>query len=343
MSLRVLLFICFLGLTSVDSPAAENILPATATSFLKARCFDCHSGSDAEAALDLKQLSDDLSKQANFASWVRIFDRVAAGEMPPKDSESVAPKKSREFLHSIGQWLKHHERDDNQTLGRVRARRLTNLQLERTLQDLLGIDIPLATHMPDEPRTNGFTTVASGQPMSHFQLQTHLSVVDTALDEAFRRRTSDPDETETSFTAQEIARRNPRRRCREPEMLNGQAVVWACRTTFYGRLPATTARDDGWYRIRIKASALNTPRDRGVWCTVRTGPCVSSAPLLGWSGAFEATDEPQEWTFEAWLPRGHMFEIRPGDSTLKQGRFKAGQIGDGEGTPQNLPGWRCTR
>ncbi|HIK94891.1 MAG TPA: DUF1592 domain-containing protein [Planctomycetes bacterium] len=192
--------------------------------------------------------------------------------------------------------------------------------------------------MPDEPRTNGFTTVASGQPMSHFQLQTHLAVVDTALDEAFRRSMSNADERETSFTAQEIARRDPRRRCRELEMLNDKAVVWACRTTFYGRLPATTARYDGWYRIKIKASALNTPRDRGVWCTVRTGPCVSSAPLLGWSGAFEATEEPQEWTFEAWLPRGHMFEIRPGDSTLKMGRFAGGQIGAGEGTPQNLPG-----
>ncbi len=106
MSLRVLLSICFIGLTSVDSPAADNILPATATSFLKAECFDCHSGSDAEAALDLQQLSPDLSRRTNFAKWVRIFDRVAAGEMPPQDSATVAPDKSSEFLRATGQWLK---------------------------------------------------------------------------------------------------------------------------------------------------------------------------------------------------------------------------------------------
>ena len=63
---------------------------------------------------------------------------------------------------------------------------LTSLQLERILQDLLAIDIPLAMQRPDEPRTNGFSTVASGQTISHFELQTHLAVVDAALDEAFR-------------------------------------------------------------------------------------------------------------------------------------------------------------
>ncbi|MDG1894611.1 MAG: DUF1592 domain-containing protein [Fuerstiella sp.] len=338
MSLRILLWATVFSLTTETSRAADDHLSEAAELFLKSQCLDCHSGDDAEAALDLQHLSRDLNTQDNFDRWVRVFDRVDAGEMPPKDSDPAPVQTSTEFLRNTGQWLKSHQRQQNQSLGRVRARRLTNLQLERTLHDLLGIDVPLAVHMPDEPRTNGFTTVAAGQSMSHFQLQTHLSVVDAALNEAFRRGMSEPDETETFLTPQQIVRTNPTRRCREPEMLNGKAVVWRARTTFYGRIPATTAREDGWYRIKIKASALNTPKNGGVWCTVRTGPCVSSAPLLGWSGAFEATDEPQDWTFEAWLPKGHMFEIRPGDSTLKEGKFRGGQIGTGEGTPQNVPG-----
>ena len=129
---------------------------------------------------------------------------------------------------------------------------MTNLQLERTLHDLLGIDIPLARLMPDEPRNHDYTTVASGQPMSHFQLQDHLKVVDTALDEAFRRALTKPDEWSKTFGAAQIVRTNPKRRCREPEMLNELAVVWSSRLIFYGRLPITTAREDGWYRIRIK-------------------------------------------------------------------------------------------
>jgi hypothetical protein len=107
---------------------------------------------------------------------------------------------------------------------------------------------------------------------------------------------------------------------------------------FYGRLPVTAAKEDGWYEFKVKVSARKKPESHGVWCTVRSGPCISSAPLLAWVGAFEATDEPQEWTFIAWLPKGHMLEIRPGDTTLKMANFQGGQVGAGEGEPQNVPG-----
>lgn len=318
--------------------AAENKVSATSSVFLKSHCFDCHSGSEAEAGLNLPDLSADLTDPTTFARWVQIHDRVKSGEMPPPDMPAPKTVASRAFLEDLSNRLTEYQQHDYQQRGRVQARRLTNLQLERTLHDLLGIDIPLAVLAPDEPRTEGFTTVASGQSVSHFQLQTHLTVVDAALDEAFRRALQKPDEWQKDFEARQVARTSPRRRCREPEMLDSKAVVWSSRLIFYGRLPVTTAREDGWYRLTIKASALNTPKDHGVWCTVRTGPCVSSAPMLGWAGAFEATAEPQEWTFEAWLPRGHMFEVRPGDDTLKMGRFQGGQVGAGEGTPQQLPG-----
>ncbi|MCP4512159.1 MAG: hypothetical protein GY826_37810 [Fuerstiella sp.] len=66
---------------------------------------------------------------------------------------------------------------------------------------------------------------------------------------------------------------------------------------------------------------MNPPHDGGVWCTVPTAPYVSSAPSLRWPNAFEATGVPQKWTFEAWLPRGQMFEIRPDDGTLRLAGF----------------------
>ncbi len=330
--LPILVFLLLNGIVFAES------IPNGSVEFLKSNCFDCHTGSDAEAGLDLSALTGELT-QRSFDTWVSVHDRVRDGEMPPKDSDQPQPDDKNAFVAATSKQLLQHQRQEFQSLGRVRARRLTNLQLQRTLQDLLGIDIPLARLMPDEPRTHGFNTVAAGQSISHFQLQTHLSVVDAALDEAFRRAIADePDEWSKTLSPQQIARTNPKRRCREPEMLNGKAVVWSGNTTFYGRLPVTTARQPGWYQMKIKVSGLNVPQQHGIWSTVRTGPCVSSAPLLGWSGAFEAVDKPLEWTFDAWLDPGEMFEVRPGDKTLKQGRFAGGQIGAGEGTPQKLPG-----
>lgn len=307
--------------------------------FLTRHCADCHTGQDAEGGFALEQLEDDLHAPGSAKKWTHLWDRVASGEMPPPDSSDLPQKERQKFLAQTGNWLKSSQLQADAELGRVRGRRLTNLQLERSLHDLLGVDIPLAVHFPEEARTNGYTTVADGQSMSHFQLEEHLKGVDRALDEAFRRALApEPDEFDKHLDHEQLSRQNPKRRCREPEVLDGHGVVWSSGLIFYGRIPATTAREDGWYRFTVRAKALKSPDQHGVWCSVRRGYCVSSAPLLAEVGAFEATETTGEWTFETWLPKGEMLEIRPGDTTLKKARFAGGQVGAGEGDPQDVPG-----
>lgn len=315
---------------------AENVTPGAA--FLRAHCFDCHQGKEAEAGLDLAKLSTDLTDSAVQQRWVRIFDRVRDGEMPPKDTAKPAKDEIGEFLKSTGDWLRETQKAQFTEFGRVHGRRLTKREVERSLHDLLGIDIPLADQLPDEATSNSFSTVATGQAMSHFQLERHLAVVDIALDEAYRRAFSRPDEYDRVFDVERIARQNPKARNREPEIRDDAAIIWSSGLIFYGRIPVTTAPENGWYRFTVRASSLKPPNSGGVWCTVRSGLCVSSAPLLAWIGALEAQTEPKTWMFEAWLPRGHMLEIRPGDATLKRARFQGGQVGVGEGEPQDVPG-----
>lgn len=329
---------CFVASYSNRNVLSAAEPPANVVEFLNTHCIDCHEGDSAEAKLDLTAMTSGGTLEDDLPNWVRIYDRVNEGEMPPADYNVIERDESAPFLKASGEWLRSYEASQNDTLGRVQGRRLTNLQLERTLHDLLGIDIPLAEEMPDDPRTDGFSTVANGQAMSHFQLQQHMSVVDQALDEAFRRALSPPDEWQRTLHAREIVRRRARSRTREPELIDGKAVVWSSRLAFYGRIPVTTARESGWYRFVVRASSLKRPDDRGVWCTVQSGKCVSSAPLLGLVGGFEAFDNPSEKTFEAWVPEGHMLQIRPGDATLKMARFEGGQVGSGEGEPQNVPG-----
>ncbi len=318
-----------------------QLAPEAAGKFLQTNCYDCHIGKDADAGLDLSTLADPTSAQNESGSipdiWVRIFDRVQSGEMPP-DEGAIEPKEVNHFVNTTGRWIRDHQINEAKTLGRVRGRRLTNLQLERTLHDLLGVDIPLAAGFSDEQHVGGFTSVAEGQSMSHFQIEQHLRAVDAALDEAFRRIATPADDFDETFSPKDICKRRPGQRNREPEMREGLAAVWSSKLIFYGRMAVTTAKEDGWYRFTIKASSIKQPKDHGVWCSVRTGPCVSSAPLLETIGGFEATEAPGEWTFEGWLPQGHMLEVRPADATLRSARFEGGQVGAGEGEPQNVPG-----
>ena len=306
--------------------------------FLAEQCLDCHQGDSAEGGLDLEGVSQGVSGGLDFSQWVRLHDRVADHEMPPPEDATIPNQEREHFLSILSHELQVFERAKRAESGRVNSRRLTNLQLERTLHDLLAIATPLAKLMPDEQRVDGFTGLPESQSMSHFLLQSHLNVVDTALDSAMQRLMDQKRGYQRNYTARELARENPKRRCRDPEMIDDLAVVWSSGLVFYGRITSTTVSESGWYRIRFTASSVNQPEVGGVWCSVRSGQCNSGAPLMDWIESFEATEDPVEHVVEAWVPAGHMIEIRPADSTLKRASFRGGQVGAGEGGPQNVPG-----
>jgi uncharacterized membrane protein len=63
--------------------------PGSVQSLIENRCANCHEGPDAEGGLDITSLGSPLDSPANLSHWVRIIDRVAAGEMPPEDAGSL--------------------------------------------------------------------------------------------------------------------------------------------------------------------------------------------------------------------------------------------------------------
>lgn len=331
-----------LGLAIVVLPttgvAQDSTLSANLLDFTNKHCIDCHDGDSGEGGFDAAGLTTDLEDQANFQHWVRVFERVETGEMPPRDSDTIMPTEKQSALSSIQQQLISFQKSQLKREGRVKGRRLTNVQLERTLQDLLCIDIPLSRLMPSESRTNGFVNLADYQAMSHFQLEAHLRVVDAALEESFNRALADRKDWSLDIGPERIASKSGRQRNRDPELREGLAVVWSGGPIYYGRISNARIPHDGWYKIAVTASAIKKPEDRGVWCSIRSGECVSSAPLMNWIGSFELDETPNTWTWEAFISKGHLLEIQPADVTLKRGRFAGGQVGVGEGEPQNIPG-----
>lgn len=335
--LRMLWVAAIVWLSSSESV----VLAEPPREFFVKHCYDCHQGTGSAAGLDLEQFESNLDSESHFDTWVKVFDRVSSGEMPPpEESEPVAEAELSVFRRQTEEWLHDHQAGLQDRRGRVQGRRLTNLQLERTLHDLLGIDIPLEREMPEEPKSEHYSTLASRQSISHFHLEQHVKIVDLALDEAFRRALTPEDERRWEMTAEAISRDRRRTRTREPEYIDEGAVVWSSTLSFYGRLPVTTAPVAGWYRFHFEVASLNTPEQHGVCGTIRSGMCVSGAPLMTWVAGFEATREPRVVTVDAWLPKGHMLEVRPGDATLKRAKFRGGQAGNGEGGPQNVPGIR---
>jgi hypothetical protein len=63
-------------------PGAE--IPSGLKSAIHQACSGCHSGAAAKSGLDFTSLSFELGNRATRDRWVRVYDRIAKGEMPPK-------------------------------------------------------------------------------------------------------------------------------------------------------------------------------------------------------------------------------------------------------------------
>ena len=207
--------------------AATDVKPPEAvTTFLGRHCADCHRGADAEAAFDVATLALDAASPAGDRRWATLLDRVADGEMPPTDADQPTAAERKAFMTIGKRWLSDAIRQRDARLGRVRGRRLTRREVERSLHAVLGIDIPLAQELPEEGRPGGFTTVADRQSMSHHQLAAHLAVVDRALDEAFRRAIVPTEPLRRDLDAAAIARHPERFVGGVPQPLAPAAEVW---------------------------------------------------------------------------------------------------------------------
>ncbi|MDA7916421.1 DUF1587 domain-containing protein, partial [Verrucomicrobia bacterium] len=305
-----------------DTALGEGLSTAT-KSFLSKHCFDCHDDDISKADLNLTDLTFEPTDPANFQIWQRVFERVRDGEMPPAKKQQPNAEDANHFVESIGKPLLKADQTAIAKHGRVRSRRLTRTEYEYTMHDLLGIDIPLKTLLPDDPSSHGFETVADGQQLSHYQLARYLDVADLALEEAFKRALEEDKTWKRELTPKDLARKSGGN-YRGPELRNGKSISWPMSLQFFGRMYDTTVPADGWYRITLKnVHAINPGKDGAVWGTLRAGACSSSAPILNLVGLIEATKTSRDMVYEAWIQKDHRLELKPNDFELKRPRSGA--------------------
>jgi len=129
--------------------------------FLDQHCVECHDADVKKGGLDLTSLTFDRLDSSTLKSWQHIFERVRNGEMPPNKQPQPEKNEKDLFLAALNEPLLKTDQADIAANGRVRSRRLTRVEYEHTLHDLLGIDIPLKTLLPEDRASHGFETVAA--------------------------------------------------------------------------------------------------------------------------------------------------------------------------------------
>ncbi len=298
-----------LGCTSFAS-AADSI-----NKFIESNCLDCHTGTDAEAGLDLKSVDLRFADATSRSVWIKVHDRVAAGEMPPSDHSELSAAERNEFLASLSKPLVEAVSQQQQRTGRGVVRRLNRVEYETAISDLLGLPLSIQEQLPTDGKKDGFDTVGSALNVSSVQMEAYLETLDNVLDEATvlyekpARRNWKLDYRDTNGIMQEYRRTGPF------HILPDGVAFFAPEKHAHlnAVLDHFTIPYSAKYRVKVTAYAIRS--DEPITLTIRTGgPGHSESDevpktLLGHVTTHEG--EPQVFEFEQRLHRGQFFRIYP--------------------------------
>ncbi|MBY0504600.1 MAG: DUF1592 domain-containing protein [Bryobacteraceae bacterium] len=171
--------------------------------FLQKNCLMCHSSKVKQGGLDVSQLAP--ASTANFAQWVKIHDRLSAGEMPPKQiTKRPDPVETKSFLQSLSASLETYEKQRILSGGRALDRRLNRTEYENALRDLLQAPwLQVKGQFPEDGEAFRFNKSGEALDISHVHLARYLSAADYAIRQVMSVQYSQPPTATTRFYARE--------------------------------------------------------------------------------------------------------------------------------------------
>jgi Protein of unknown function (DUF1592)/Protein of unknown function (DUF1588)/Protein of unknown function (DUF1587)/Protein of unknown function (DUF1585)/Protein of unknown function (DUF1595)/Planctomycete cytochrome C len=164
---------------SLTGATPEAVMP-----LLDRYCMDCHDSETHKGGLNLDELAHEPTQGANALTWEHVFDRVAKGEMPPKNKRQPAAEEKAAWLAELAQSLRSESLAMQQKEGRGPVRRMTRTEYENTISDLLHIRVDLKGLFPDDAVTGGFDKVGEGLTLSASHFAGYQEAAEKALADA---------------------------------------------------------------------------------------------------------------------------------------------------------------
>lgn len=223
---------------------------------IEAHCLDCHDETTHKAGLRLDNLPADFRTEKTAATWTHVFDKLIAGEMPPK-KEKRPPQPmltgAEQFLYAQ---LRAASLDHQVKQGRVAVRRLNATEYENTVRDLVGTQVVLKDILPEDNTTAGFDNVSSGLDLSATHFLRYQEAAAKAVLSAIP--VNPPIPFTEQHTGREITEKGPNfkqtltRSCK----LDGDALVIYSTLPRYGLCATPPVPTAGRYKITMSACAV---------------------------------------------------------------------------------------
>ncbi len=228
---------------------------------LETHCLECHGPDVQQAGFRLDTLASDFTDEVTMAAWVKVHDKLAAGQMPPPDSERPPQAAARAATQWLHQSLSAVSLDRQRRQGRVVLRRLNGTEYENTLHDLLDTRIPLKEMLPEDNSSSGFDNVSAVLEVS----ATHQLLYQEAAERAIASVV--PQHPPIPFrdrrTGREMSEKGPNfrqtlsRSCR----LEGDALIFYSKLPRYGLCCTASVPTAGRYRVRMSIGAVGAEQE----------------------------------------------------------------------------------
>ena len=303
--------------------------------FLQKYCYDCHDEDVQKGDLDLSSLKFNPTDFGNYQKWIKVYDALSLGEMPPKKKKQPDESEKKQFLSSLKEPLVEADKIAQQEQGRTKARRLNRVEFEQTLSEILQVPLDIKAMLPEDAMGNGFDTVGEALNVSSVQIQAYLDAIDVALDKAttlyekpeFKKYTL---KYQQNMSLMQTYRRTGSYLIRDDGIVMFGSMKHAHLNSELGQYAVPY---DGKYKVRLWAQSIRS--DKPLTLTVRTGGRghfeTNDVPqtLMGYINA--PVNELKEFSFENELVQGQVFRFYP--SMLPFMRFTA------ESRPYGLGDW----
>lgn len=247
---------CLSGVDAADD--REAAFGRVVAPFFERYCTDCHGAKRARGDVTLHTLRADVSVGAGPKGWDRVLEMVERGMMPPESEEQ--PK--ADDRNAVAGWIRAALRDEaRKPRGPEDAtpshlRRLTNVEYQNTMRDLLGFELKLADDLPKDPfKPYTFTNTAEFMRLGPEQLDAYREAARRAMASAI----VDP------VKPKPVKKRQEWKPSPSPlptdQLEPNQLGVWGG-TGRFSVSHGTTLTDlpkTGAFRIRFQASAIFPP------------------------------------------------------------------------------------
>ncbi|MBA3936526.1 MAG: DUF1592 domain-containing protein [Planctomycetes bacterium] len=174
--------------TSAGAPAANLAgFKAQLAPVFKTTCTVCHGADKQKGKFRVDTLDPDLLKGRDVEKWLKVYDVVSNGEMPPENDQHLQlddPQRSA-MVAWLGAELQKASQAQRQGQGPTSFRRMARYEYNYALQDLLGLPYEFVTSLPPESVSeDGFTNGSHMLQMSAMQLEYYRQIALTALRKA---------------------------------------------------------------------------------------------------------------------------------------------------------------